>query len=110
LARGADGHYQTYPMDGSAPSPLSGLDDRDDVIDWSPDGRSLLVYRPMEMPARVERLDLSTGRRTLFRELAPADRAGAARFEGVSFSADEKSHAYTVSRFVGALYTVEGVR
>jgi serine/threonine protein kinase len=83
---------------------------RADIIDWSQEGRSLLVYRPMEMPARVERLELSTGQRTPFRELAPADRAGAVRFQGVSFSADEKSYAYTVSRFVGALYTVEGVR
>ena len=72
--------------------------------------RSLLVYREMEISTRVERLDLTTGQKTPFRNLAPVDRAGAVRFDGVSFSADEKSYAYTVSRFVGALYTVEGVR
>jgi eukaryotic-like serine/threonine-protein kinase len=110
VARGADGRYQRYPLDGGAPSAVSGLDNRDDIISWRRDGRSLLVYRPREVPACVDRLELSTGQRTLFRELAPVDRAGAVRFEGVSFSADEKSYAYTVSRFVGALYAVEGVR
>jgi hypothetical protein len=89
---------------------VPGLDDRDLIINWRPDGRSLLVCRPMEMPTRVERLDLATGRRTLVRDLAPADRAWAVRFDGVSFSADEKSYAYAVGRLVGALYTVEGVR
>ena len=62
------------------------------------------------MPTRVERIDLKTGQRTLLRELAHVDRAGAVRFDGVSFSADEKAYAYSVSRFVGALFTVEGVR
>ena len=110
VARGADGGYQVYPIEGGAAAPVPGLDNRDDIIGWRRDGRSLLVFRPREMPVRVDRLDVSTGQRTLFRELAPADRAGAIRFEGVSFSADEKSYAYTVSRFVGALYAVEGVR
>jgi hypothetical protein len=110
VARDADGRYQLYRLDGSAPLPVPGLDDRDLIINWRPDGRSLLVCRPMEMPTRVERLDLATGRRTLVRDLAPADRAWAVRFDGVSFSADEKSYAYAVGRLVGALYTVEGVR
>jgi Tol biopolymer transport system component len=110
VARGADGRYQLYPLDGSAPLPVPGLDDRDFIIAWRPDGRSLLVCRPMEMPTRVERVDLSTGRRTPFRDLVPVDRAGAVRFDGVSFSADEKAYAYSVSRLVGALYAVEGVR
>jgi hypothetical protein len=79
---------------------MPGLDDRDYIITWRPDGGSLLVYRPMEMPSRVERLDLSTGERRLFRELAPVDRAGAICFYGAPFSADEKSYAYAFDRGV----------
>jgi eukaryotic-like serine/threonine-protein kinase len=109
VARGADGRFQLYPLDGGGASPVPGLDDRDVIIHWR-DARSLLVHHPTDMPTRVERLDLKTGQRTLLRELAPVDRAGAVRFDGVSFSTDEKSYAYSVSRFVGALFTVEGVR
>jgi len=64
----------------------------------------------VEIPTRVDRLDLATGQRTLLRELAPADRAGVKRFNGVSFSADEQSYAYGLTRIVRSLYVVEGVR
>jgi len=110
VARGQNGRYRRYPMDGSPPVPVPGLDNGDAIITWRSDGRSLLVYRPAEIPIRVDRLDLSTGQRTLLRELAPADRAGVTVIEAVSFSADEKSYAYGFKRSVGSLYAVEGVR
>jgi hypothetical protein len=110
VARGADGHYRLHPLAGGTAVPVSGLDEGDEVIRWRSDGRSLLVYRPQDMPTRVDSLDLPTGQRTLVRELAPADRAGALRFEGVVFSADERSYVYGVDRKAGSLYAVEGVR
>ena len=58
----------------------------------------------MEMPTGVERLNLSTGERTLVRELAPVDRVGANAVYGVTFSADEKSYAYAFER-ISALST-----
>jgi len=62
------------------------------------------------MPVRVFSFDLEIGRKTLMRELAPADRIGAIVFYGVDFSADEKSYVYGLDRVLGALYSVEGVR
>jgi hypothetical protein len=110
VARGTDGRYQRYPMDGGDPVPVAGLEAGDLIINFKPDGRSLLVYRLWEIPARVESVDLETGRRTLTREVAPADRIGAIGFYGVDFSPDEKSYVYCLDRSLGALYTVEGVR
>jgi Tol biopolymer transport system component len=109
VARGTDGRYQRYPLDGSHPVPVSGLEAVDVIISFRPDGRSLLVFGLWQIPARVESLDLETGRRTLIRELAPADRIGAVAFYGVDFSADEKSYAYCLDRSIAALYAVEGV-
>jgi hypothetical protein len=113
VARGPDGRYRRYAIDSQRIGdgvPVDGLDVRDDVGGWSADGRSLLVFRPGEIPARVDRLDLATGRRTVMRELAPADRAGVVSIEGISFSADETFYAYGVMRKAGNLFTVEGVR
>jgi Tol biopolymer transport system component len=113
VARGPDGRYRRYAIDSQSIGdgvPVDGLDIRDDVGGWSADGRSLLVFRPGEIPARVDRLDLATGRRTVMRELAPADRAGVVSIEGISFSADETFYAYGVMRKAGNLFTVEGVR
>ena len=117
-----DGRFRKHRIDRSAGSsgsagsnasegvPVPGLDARDEILGWRADGSSILVYRPTEIPGRVDRVDFETGERTLLRELAPADRAGLLNFEGVSFSADEKAYAYGVTRIVGTLYVVEGVR
>ena len=110
VARGTDGRYQRYPLDGGNPVPVPGLAAVDVIINFRPDGRSLLVFRLWEVPARVESLDLETGRRTLIREVAPADRIGAVAFYGVDFSADEKSYVYCLDRSIAALYSVDGVR
>ncbi len=113
VARGPDGRYRRYAIDSQSIGdgvPVDGLDMRDEIGGWSADGRSLIVYRSAEIPARVDRLDLASGRRTALRELAPADRAGVVSIEGISFSVDEKFYAYGVMRKAGNLFAVEGVR
>ncbi len=63
-----------------------------------------------EVPARVERLDLSTGKRALVRELAPASRAGVLDVRYVACSQDERSYAYTFNRLRCRLSSVTGVK
>ena len=48
------------------------LDVEVDLLVWSADGRSLFVDKAND-PGRVDRLDLSTGRRELWKRLAPED-------------------------------------
>ena len=110
VVRGADGRYLRYPMSGGHPVPVEGLESVDIIIRFRPDGRSMLVYRPWEIPGRIESLDLATGRRSPVRELAPHDRIGAMAFYGVDVTADEKSYAYSLDRTLGALFSVEGLR
>ena len=52
----------------------------DDIpMRWTADGGSLFVYRPSAPPLRVETVDVKTGRRTLWKELRPADPSGVER-------------------------------
>ena len=69
-----------YPVDGGEPRPIRGISANDVVVAWAADGHSLFVAesRIARLPARVFRLDLATGRRELWREIAPADRSGVA--------------------------------
>jgi hypothetical protein len=112
VARGADGGFRLYTVNGSAPVPVPvpGLEVGERILGWRADGRSLLVSRQGEIPVRIDRLDVSTGERSLVREIAPTDRAGVIEIPEITFSADEKSYAYTVIRVVGPLYVVEGLR
>jgi eukaryotic-like serine/threonine-protein kinase len=87
-----------------------GLTTNDEVIRWNLDGRSLLVYRRAQVPARIERLDLSTGKRDLVREIAPPSKAGVLNIRYIAFSEDERSYAYTFDRVLCRLASVRGMK
>jgi eukaryotic-like serine/threonine-protein kinase len=108
LARGADGKYSVYPVAGGEPRPVLGLTDADTIAQWSADGRSVLVYRRAEIPCRLERVDLATGRRTLFKEFAPADRTGLLSMREIFVTDDLRSYAYTAYYQVSSLFVSEG--
>jgi len=110
VATGVDGRYRIYSDAGTSSELVPGLAADDRVLRFRPDGRSLLVYRPTELPVPVDRLDLATGERSTVWRLAPADRAGLVRIEEVSLSADEGAYAYDFKRKTGDLFAVEGVR
>lgn len=95
---------------GGAAQSVSGMGPDDQVIRWSVDGRSLYVFRPANVPFRLERLDLASGRRALVREFAPADRTGVLNGWGGTLTDDTKSYAYSYARMMSRLFVVEGAR
>ena len=109
IARDADGKFSIYSMTGSAQRPVNGLTPDDAVIRWNSEGRSLLVYRRAQVPARIERLDLSSGKRVLVKEIAPASKAGVINIRYIAFSEDERSYAYTFDRVLCRLASVTGM-
>ncbi|MFY9647919.1 MAG: protein kinase [Terriglobales bacterium] len=108
LARGAGGTYSLYPIAGGEPQPVPGLTDADIIAHWSADGRSVLVYRRAEIPCRLERVELASGRRTLFKEFAPADRAGLLSMRDIFVTDDLRSYAYTAYYQAASLFVSEG--
>ena len=108
LARDREGKYSIYPIAGGEPQAVPGLTEADVVAQWSADGKSVLVYRRAEIPCRLERVDLATGKRTLFREFAPTDRTGLLSMREVFVTDDLRSYAYTAYYQVSSLFVSEG--
>jgi hypothetical protein len=104
------GNLLLLSVEGGEPRPVRGADARDEVIGWPGDGRSLVVRRVAEVPVRLERLDLSTGKREPIKTLGPTDLAGALQIGAVTLSDDGKSHAYSCFRSISHLFLVNGVR
>jgi hypothetical protein len=77
---------------------------------WTADGRSLFVYRGGEVPANVQKLDLSTGLLAPWRQLTLQDLAGIARIEPVRIAPDGRSWAYGYVRVLSNLYVVDGLK
>ncbi len=108
LARGSGGEYLLFPIAGGEPRAVPGLTETDIVAHWSLDGLSVLAYRRAEIPSRIERVFLDTGQRRLFKELAPADRAGLLSLRGVFVTDDLRAYAYTTYHQVASLFVSEG--
>jgi len=109
LVREADGQFLIYPLAGGSPAPVPGTLPDDEVIRWGSNGMSLLIHQIGKVPARVERLDLATGKRTLVREIAPPSRAGVINVRNIALADGEHSYAYTFDRVLCRLASVSGV-
>jgi serine/threonine protein kinase/Tol biopolymer transport system component len=99
-----------YPIAGGEPQKLNFTASPNELImGFSPDGKSLRL-RTRTLPVQVFNVDLATGRRTLWKEISPADPAGAQMVFGLTFSADGKSYAYSMSRVLSDLFVVDGLK
>ena len=109
-AIGADERIVICRLDGTAPRPLSGGVPGETPIVWSADGRSLFVYRRNELPARIARVDVESGRREPWKEIAPADRTGLDRIDSIRMTPDGRAYAYGYTRILGSLQVVRNLR
>lgn len=99
---------ELYPVEGGAAATVPASTPNEGLIRWSEDGRSVLVAHRWEVPLRVERVDVATGRREIARTLAPTELAGAVQIQPIVISADEKTYAYSCRRLRSLLFLVEG--
>jgi hypothetical protein len=106
---GPDQKGYLYPSAGGEPRSIPGLEPGDLPINWGQDGRSLYVYQPGEVPAKVYRLDLTNGHKTLWKQLVPGDSAGVATLGPILVTPDGKTYVYGFHRTLADLYLVEGL-
>ena len=109
VAAEADGPPSLFPIAGGEAREIPGVEPDDKFLAWSADGRAIFVS-PVAVPRGVYRIDLSTGKRSLWRVLAPADPVGVINTYGIQISADEQSYCYSYARNISDLYLVEGLR
>jgi len=110
LVRGPDERFFIYATTGGAPKSVQGTTSDDEVIRWSANGLSLLLNHKGKVPARIERLDLLTGKRTLVKELAPPSLSGVVNIRNIAFADNERSYAYTFDRVLCRMASVSGLK
>jgi len=110
-ANDAQGRATIYPVAGGEPKLLPGLEPQDVPVQWSSDGATLTLARFGELPMKLYRYALATGKKELWKELLPPDRTGLIRIEAVAVARDGKSFAYSYNRVTASdLYRVTGWR
>ncbi|MGE5276412.1 MAG: hypothetical protein ACM3SU_05415, partial [Acidobacteriota bacterium] len=109
-AIGADRKAMLYPVEGGEARPIRGLEEKEFPLRFSADGRSLYLWKRGDVPARVTKLDLESGRREVWKDLLPADPAGVERISNVLVTPDGKGYAYCYARLLSDLFVVEGLK
>jgi hypothetical protein len=110
LVQGSRDEYQLYPSAGGEPRPVSSLAPEDKLVRWTADGRGVLAFRWREVPANLERVDLATGRRELFRRFAPPNLAGVLLINNAAVAGDGNVYAYSTFGYKSDLFLAEGPR
>jgi eukaryotic-like serine/threonine-protein kinase len=105
----AGGGGWLYPIEGGQPRPIPGLQAGESFA-WSSDPRLLYVYKWKRAPVKVYRLNILTGQREFFREMAPPDVAGLRDIFEFYFSSDGRAYVYGYSRQLSQLYLVKGLK
>jgi eukaryotic-like serine/threonine-protein kinase len=107
---GPDQKGYLYPVAGGQPKVIPGLKPGEQPITFSTDDNFLYIYQPGELPARVDRLDIRTGQRTLWKQLMPSDPAGVETIGPIIMTPDAKTCVFGYHRMLADLYLVEGLK
>jgi hypothetical protein len=99
-----------YPSEPGEPRLLPGFQNGEIAIRWTADGRAIWIYRPNEVPVKIYRLDVTTGERSLWKELTPPDPAGVLLMGPIVMTPDGNSYVYSYRRTLDELFLVEGLR
>jgi hypothetical protein len=95
-------------VDGGEPEPIAGLEDNEYPVQWTED--DALYVRKGGIPAKITRIDVVSGERSAWKEIAPSDPAGVWSMVRVMMTRDGESYAYGFSRSLSELYLVEGLK
>ncbi|HTR01783.1 MAG TPA: protein kinase [Thermoanaerobaculia bacterium] len=107
---GPDRKRYLYPLQGGEPQPVTGLEPDETPSGWSADGRFLYAFRRRDIPARVFRIEVATGKRELWKELMPSDGAGVQDISPIIPTPDGQAYVYGYSRNLSDMYVVEGLK
>jgi dipeptidyl aminopeptidase/acylaminoacyl peptidase len=110
LTKSLTGSYEVRGVGSDQASAARGLTATDRPIGWSADGSAVVVTTGGQIPARVERVDVTTGARTFLRELAPPDRTGLTSVELEQWIDDGRGYVYRNQRTLSTLFVATGVR
>ncbi len=110
LAASGPSRVAVYPTDGSSPRPIPGLDSDFVPVQWSQDSSAVYGYRASEIPAKVYKVEVATGKKTVIQQLLMHEPAGVVKVAPVVVDRDGSRFAYSYYQVLSVLYVFSGVR
>ena len=110
LMTNADGAAFYFEIATQTARPIPQLEPEEVPFQWTKDGSSVLVIHERIVPAKVFKVNITTGTRQLFREIHPPDLTGVNSIASILFTPDETMFAYSYQRQLTTLYLVQNLR
>jgi serine/threonine protein kinase/Tol biopolymer transport system component len=105
----ADYKLTLFPLDGGPARSIPGVKPGYRVAQWSADSKALYVFQPGEVPLKIQRLDIATGKMKPLRALVPADLGGVVSIGPVITNVTASEFAYSYYQTLSVLYVISGV-
>ena len=107
---GTEGEFILYSVDDGSKRSLPAIPPHGRIIHFAQDDQSIFYFLRGVMPAPIYRLDLATGERTHWVDLAPPSSAGVVTLTRIMMTPDAGTFVYSYPRFLTDLYTVTGLQ
>jgi hypothetical protein len=89
---------------------IPGLERDFALLQWSADGTAVYGYHPGEVPAKVVKVDINTGRKTFIQDLQPETTTGVVTIAPAVVNRDASRFAFSYYQVLSGLYVVSGLR
>jgi Tol biopolymer transport system component len=99
-----------YPIGAGSSRSIPGLEAGFLPVQWSSDGSVLYGYHLGELPSRIYKVAIDSGKQTVVQELRPGVPAGVVMVAPVQVSRDGKRFAYSYNQTLSVLYLISGLR
>ncbi len=107
----SDGKLGVWTVGTAEIQPIEGLEPNEQAFQWTGDGKALYITaRTSVHPRRIYVLDPVSGKRQLWKALAPADLTGVVAVAPPVIARDGRAYAYMYAKSLADLYVVEGVQ
>jgi Tol biopolymer transport system component len=105
----AESRIALFPVAGGPARLIPGVASGYVLMRWSIDSKALYVFRSGEVPLKIQRVDIATGKGTTVRELVPADIGGVVSIGPVIMNANASEFAYSYYQTLSTLHVISGL-
>ena len=110
FAKDSSHNLWIYPVNEGPGRRVTQLAPAEIPFQWTSNGEAIYVYRQAEIPSRVYRIPIASGKKLLWKELKPADPTGVLDIIAVVSTPDGSSYAYSFDRWLSDLYLVQNLK
>ena len=95
-----------YPVMGGPARSIPNLESGFRFIQWSQDGSMIFGYKPGELPSKIYKVEIASGKETTVHQLRPSAQAGIVIVTPVVVSRDGSRFAYSFNQALSTLYLI----